>query len=320
MDGGSMVEGPMPTAQAPMDGAAPAEDQVEISGEEATKKAKISKAQQYMFFAVLGASMVAGISFVVSMFLLRYINFNMRVISGKDEAIAAYSKAIEETGACKKPTGSIYTMAELEKCDPNNVEASQVEGSLRAKILNGMTGNADLESVARETVVSVCYNSKTGKPYTYKTLQKEYQNASNKGDRNLREYYLGLIKMCSSLRVIPDALPSVSNETAMMSSVGQIFRVSGTQQDSLSSNASGGISSVPGLNVMTLGLEITEEINQTKKVLSDFEKSIRNFDINSATIQWNDDKLTVGAQMSAYYMDQASVVEKTVTIDPEDKK
>lgn len=289
--------------------------EVKVDDGENTKKAKISKAQQYMFFAVLGASLVAGIAGVVAVYLVRYINFNMRVIAAKDEAIVAYSDAIRNSGACKKPAGTVYGMDELERCNPDDIEAESVPGTLRNAVLVGMTANKDLESVARESV-AIC-KDKEGESYTYAKLREQYEAAET---IEQREYYLGLIKMCSSLRVIPDALPSVGNETALMSSLSQIFKMSNWEWESLTPSNSSTATSIPGVNAISLSLSVEGDSATTRNVLSNIEKSIRNFTINTANIVWTENNLTLNAQATAYYADAQELQEKTVTVKPEENK
>ena len=50
------------------------------------KRFRINKLQQQMMMAVLGASLLLGVSIVVSIHLTKYMNFNAKVIKKRDEA------------------------------------------------------------------------------------------------------------------------------------------------------------------------------------------------------------------------------------------
>ena len=55
-------------------------------------------------------------------------------------------------------------------------------------------------------------------------------------------------------------------------------------------------------------------------VLDNIERSIREFDIERATIEWgSNNTLTLQAQATAYYMDESTVTETTQTLKAEDK-
>ena len=174
------------------------------------KRAKISEAQQYMLLSVLGASIFLGIAAALIVHFIKLISFNTQVIMAEEEAIVAYSDVIRDAGICKQPKGRIYSNDELKNCDPESIEASEIPGTLRANILENLASNEALNSVPNESNSS-CINPSTGKGYTYKELNKIYSNANGSGELQAASQ---LIKSCSALRIIPDALPAFRNEEA----------------------------------------------------------------------------------------------------------
>ena len=182
------------------------------------KRAKISQAQQYMLLAVLGAAIFLGAAVSLIMHFISQISFNMEVIAEEEKAIVAYSNAIRDIGICKKPKGAIYTDDELKKCNPDSIDVSLVPGTLRANIMENMAANAALNSVPKED--SSCTNPYTGKKYSYEELNKMYTDAETDDDLIAASE---LIQKCSALRIIPDALPGVKNEEALLASLNKIF-------------------------------------------------------------------------------------------------
>ena len=75
------------------------------------KRLKISKAQQVMLGTVAGAALILGVCLVFSVYFLKYIKFNSKVISEKDQAIKGYSTAIKNIGVCKSPSSRIEVSA-----------------------------------------------------------------------------------------------------------------------------------------------------------------------------------------------------------------
>ena len=190
-------------------------DKLSGKAESQTKRAKINKVQQSLIAIVGVTAVVIGASVVLAIHFVKYINFNNKVIDAKNESILGYSKAIKSSGACTAPRdrGGIYTADELKKCQPDAISAESVPGTLRHSVLVEMAQNEDLESVARESA-SICSNEKTGAKYTYGELLDFYENAEN---IEQKEYWMGAFKVCSALRVVPDALPTVKNDEALLS-------------------------------------------------------------------------------------------------------
>lgn len=282
------------------------------------KRAKISEAQQYMLLAVLGASVVLGIAISLIIHFAQQISFNTKVIMAEDEAIASYSNIIKNTGICKKPSGSIYNNEELKKCDPDSIETSEIPGTLRADILENLAANEALNSVPKEASSS-CVNPNTGKNYTYAELNKIYNDANGATELTAASQ---LIKSCSALRIIPDALPAFKNEEALLASLNKLFIESGWQPESLSPSGSSSASkAIPGLNAISVSLSVEADTSTTMNVLNNIERSIREFNIERATIEWGgNNTLNLQAQATAYYMDESTITETTKTLKAEDKK
>ena len=275
-----------------------------------SKRLKITKAQQNMLFAVLIASIVLGAALSISINLIKRISFNKDVIVEKDKAISEYSRVISGVGVCKKPKGSIYTEEELKKCNPDSITLSEIPGTLRANILQDLAANPALTSVLKEDEDS-CINSSTGKNYTYDELRELYL-ASSEEDRASAS---DLLKACSALRVIPDALPSFRNEEALLSSLNMIFDISGWTPESLMPGDSGAQKTEDGL--LSIGMNLTVESggDVTMEVLNNIERSIRTFDLNNVNVEWAENGyLNLSARASAYYVEPSTIIETRKTI------
>ncbi len=281
------------------------------------KRAKISEAQQYMILSVVAASIVLGVAASLTVHFVKQIVFNAKVIAAEEQSIASYSKIIQTTGVCKKPNGSVYTDSELAACNPDTIETSQIPNTLRSNILENLAANNALNSVPKEDN-SACINQSTGKQYTYKELKQIYDNA--KTAQTLSDASQ-LIKTCSALRIIPDALPAYRNEEALLASLNKLFLVSNWEPQNLSPGGNASTSSkATGLNQLSVNLSVEANTATTMTVLNNIERSIREFDIERATIEWgSNDTLILQAQASAYYMTPSKITEKTTTIKPEGK-
>ena len=284
------------------------------------KRAKISEAQQYMLLSVLGAAVFLGAGVSLVSHFVQQIAFNAEIIAAEEQSIVAYSDAIKTIGVCESPKGSIYSDAELNKCDPDSIETSQVPGTLRANILENLATNSALNSVPKEGN-SECVDTE-GKPYTYKELNQMYKDAI--GADALRAA-ANRIKNCSALRIIPDALPAFQNEEALLSSLNKLFIVSEAEPRQFGSSDSGQKSkSTSGIHPAPVRFSFENlDTNQVTTILRNIERSIREFDINKITLEYNnkgsDFNLSLSAtDTNAYYMDASKLNETTVTIEPED--
>lgn len=284
------------------------------------KRAKISEAQQYMLLSVLVASLFLGVAISLVMHFIKQISFNTKVIMEEEKSIASYSQLIQNVGVCKKPSGSVYSLDDLKKCDPDNIEISEIPDTLRSNILEKIAANKALNSVPKEDTSAGCVDPVSGKNYTYDQLMKNYEEAKGKGSEALK-MASQRIESCSALRVIPDALPAFKNEEALMASIDMLYRVSGWQPESLqSSQESNTLDYGENLNVSTVNVAIEADSAKTQTVLRNFERSIRELDISRATISWKtDSELTFTAQARAYYVDKSTIQESEKTIKAEGK-
>lgn len=286
-----------------------------------SKRAKISQAQQYMIFAVLGAAVFLGAAIAVVINSINKISFSANVIMAQDQSIVSFSDAIKNIGICQKPSGQVYSDSELQKCSPNNVNVSAVPNTLRSNILNNIASNKALASVPNENDAG-CINQATGKKYTYQELEDKYREAEDAGAEEDIANAVGLIKTCSSLRVIPDALPAFKNEEALLASVDKIFNVSGAALQSLSPTDE--TDGAPfGTNLYTISVHLALEggVDMVHRLLNNLERSIRNFNVDRATIDWSSNgSLDLKATASAYYMTSSTLVVTDKSISSGGKK
>ncbi|MBQ6149993.1 hypothetical protein IJI86_03440 [Candidatus Saccharibacteria bacterium] len=271
-----------------------------------SKRAQISKAQQYMIFAVLGASVFLGAAIAVVINSINKISFSASVIVAQDQSITSFSDAIKNIGICSKPSGQVYSDDELKKCSPNNVNVSAVPNTLRSNILNNIASNEALASVPNENDAG-CIDPATGKNYTYQELEAAYSNAENEEEVAAA---VGLIKTCSSLRVIPDALPAFKNEEALLASVDKIFNISGATLQSLSpTDETDGAPFGNNLYTISVHLALEGGTDIVHRLLNNLELSIRNFNVDRATIDWSSNgSIDLKATASAYYMTPSTLV------------
>lgn len=270
------------------------------------KRLKISKAQQTMLGAVAGAALILGVCLVFSVYFLKYIKFNGTVITEKDSAIKGYSSAIKNIGVCKAPSAGngVYNESELKSCDPNDIDLKYLSGTLRYNVIMNLSQDEALESVGRRGL-SICYDTSTNKKRSFEWMLEKYNNATNDKDK---ETYLEMIGMCSSLRVIPDALPSTANPLALGASLNKIFQLSEYEPEGITPGVESE-SSLPGLNSILVNLEIDASTDTTMKVLNNLEKSIREINVKTARIEMNGQLLKVEATAEAFYTPQASLNE-----------
>lgn len=286
-----------------------------IGGPAAGKRSRIADSQKQVVGIVLVTSLVVGICAVLALHFVQYIIFNKEVITAKDESIATYEQVIKNVGVCKDANGDgKFSEKELKNCEPNNIAVDELPAdTLRYNVMTTMANNKDLETIARNSQ-SDCFSD--GKKIDYRKMYDEATNEDQKA------YYLDLAKMCSALRVIPDAMPAKRNDEALMASLNQIFIISGWEPEGLSPSGENtdeeDENDIPSSPV-SLSLETSSSM--TQKVLSNIERSIRTFDIRSASISWmNGNVLSLQAQAKAYYLGESGIKEGTKTIYADKEK
>ena len=279
-----------------------------------TKREKISKAQQLTMLEVLGASLVLGTCLVLMNFIGKYIEFNTRIIAAKNESIAMYDETLRNIGICPDTDkDGRLSIREIEECDPNSVKLSQVPNSLRYNVLEVMAQNADLESVARKRNEN-CYDA-DGKRIDFNEM---YNSATTESER---QQILQATKICSSLRVISDALPAQKNTEALMASLNQLFIISNWEPENIAPrDETVVLNDLSGVEAIPVTLQVNGNGATVLTVLNNIDRSIRNFDITSATVEWTNTGLNLTARANAYYMDGVWNLETEKTLRAGDKK
>ena len=241
------------------------------------KRAQIDKASQKIFLAVCGASIVLGLALVGSIYFVKWMIFNGKIITRKDEVIQDY-KSIQ-----------------------SNVS------TLRHNIIGdsdtpGLAGNANLEVIARA---------------------RDANCVSIDGEYTVPEDDIELTRVCSALRVIPDALPSVRNDEAVLASLNKLFLLTNDESgqpvepESISPSGNNSITDASGLSTIPVNLSIKNSSTTTRAVLDTIERSIRNFDIRTITIAWrssdgvNRDQIELRGTAAAYYSAPIEALVKT---------
>lgn len=286
------------------------------NGPAVTKRAKISKTQQETLLITIVSSTLLGICGVLLVFFVKYINFNSKVIEAKDEAIADYETTIKNIGLCKDTNrDGKFSDDELKKCNPDALDSSGMPGTLRYNVLVDMANNEDLETVATSAQTG-CFDSENKKI----NWQEKFDNST---DDEEKADALAMLKRCSSLRVVPDALPASANELALMASLNKIFILSNWEPESLSPSGNVAVDE-SGLSTIPISLAVEASTKTTMDVLNNIEKSIRTFDLRNAVVAWsgNNNFLSLKAQGVAYYTQNAGVVEtkKTITAKSNTKR
>ena len=272
------------------------------------KRSKISKTQQQTLLIALIAAVVVGVCGTLAVFFGKYIGFNKKVIVAKDSAISDYETTIKNVGLCTDSNrDGKFSLDEIEKCDPDDLNSLDLTGTLRNNVLVNMAKNTDLESVARSNQKD-CYNTE-GKMIDW---QERFDEAE---DDEERAKDFAMLKMCSALRVVPDALPSQENEEALMSSLNQVFILSNWEPESISPSGNSAEGEDGGVSTIPISLVVETTSDKTMTVLANIEKSIRTFNFKTANISWSANNfLTIKAEGAAYYTEGAEVIEGVETV------
>lgn len=277
------------------------------NGPAAEKRAKITKTQKQTLLIALVTAVVVGICGVLAVFFGKYINFNKKVIAAKNGAIENYEATIKNVGLClDRDKDGKFSEEEIKKCNPNDLDSANLVGTLRYNVMVNMAKNTDLESVARDSQKD-CYDN-SGKKINW---QEKFDDTENEEEQSK---YLSMLKMCSALRVIPDALPAQVNEEALMASLNQVFILSNWEPESISPSGNASVGT-EGVSTIPISLVVETASDKAMTVLENIEKSIRTFDILSAKIAWSkNDNLTINGQGVAYYTENADVIQTVETV------
>ncbi len=279
-----------------------------------SKRSKISKAQQITMLEVLVTSLVLGSCLVLISFITKYIEFNTRIITEKSDAITAYDEAIRNIGICADTDkNGRLSDREIADCNPNTVRLEDVQGSLRYNIYEVMAQNPELESVARKRNAK-CYDEE-GNRYDFNQL---YNVAETDKERT---QLLQASKVCSALRVISDALPARKNTEALMASLNQLFIVSELDPENISPRDDKiELEDLTGVLAIPVSFSANGSGATIIRILDNVDRSIRNFDITSATIEWSKNGLSLQARANAYYLDETWGLESDKVVRASDKK
>lgn len=270
---------------------------------------KISKAQQATILEVLVASLLVGAAFMVSIWLVRYIMFNAKVITGKDEALNNYETSVINTGACDDSNGDgKLSDSELKNCDPDTTSLATVPNTLRSNVMVNMANSRALESVQR-SLASSCYDD-YGQVINYLAL---YERATSDAER---EYYLSLYQTCSALRVIPDALPSQLNIEAAMASLNYLFNVAGVTPETMTPEGTTQTATIGSGNLMSTSINFLMETDERNilNMLETIERSIRDYNFTNISIDVNNSNLNFSGSVDVYYVEDSTLVETNKTI------
>ena len=256
------------------------------------KRAKMDKAQQEILLICCIASAIIGFTLVGSIFLIRKISYNAKLIGANDIVIDTYK--------------------DMQK------SLDEIESQI-----SSLSNNENLESVGR------LRDSETCNGFT-----------SRSDIHNIKEEELELVKTCSALRVISDAMPSTQNMEATLSSLNQLLNWSnegsGVSFEGLSTMQGTVMSSLgfqevikkkgnaenATIHVMNTSLKIVDKATRVKSALAMIESSIRNFDIVQAQLSFNGEDLELSSTFGAYYSDPATLSDQTriVCADVESEK
>lgn len=123
----------------------------------------------------------------------------------------------------------------------------------------------------------------------------------------------------TALQVIPDALPAYKNEEALLASLNKIFKVSNWEPENIQPSGAASEYGIEGMDSIGVSLTIEANAETVTTVLNNINRSIREFDINQAKIEWNGtDSLSVKASATAYYTTPAALEETTIKMKREE--
>jgi len=131
------------------------------------KRQQISKANQTMFLAIAGASVVVGFSLVLMLFLVQRIWFGEKVIAEKNHTVAVLQKNLDSVNALKDNIRVLNTNEDLKSIllkdgdsplqsvlDAASANSTAMASSLQVKLLSNVSG-ITIESLKVDPVVGV---------------------------------------------------------------------------------------------------------------------------------------------------------------------
>jgi hypothetical protein len=142
-----------------------------------------------------------------------------------------------------------------------------------------------------------------------------------------------LARVCTALRVIPDAIPSKENAEAALASLNQLLLWSdgaiqiegmvGAEVDASTLYDENGSPVANSLNVVGASVSLDDSATRIHKALDTIENSIRNYDIVSATISFSGDSVSadeieLNSTFRAYYSNAVNIESKTKKVCADD--
>lgn len=268
-------------------------------GASVLKRLKITKAQRTMFVAVCLASIALGVTFVLVVYFAKIISFQGKLLTQKGYVVDAL------------------------KQDQTNL--SQLAGQI-----SSLTKNENLESVARTRTVTDCSG--------YYGIDMSLEGVKT-------EEEVEKVRRCSSLRVIPDAMPATSG-TVSLDDVDTTTRIqldlimdrAGVDLSADSDSAvsveetgySGSSTSTSGsilepYSMLEANVNIDGDLSKMKTFLSTIDKTIRNFDLQNATIEipsGDTSNFTFSGSYYAYYTNPVDlqIQKRTICADEKNEK
>jgi len=138
-----------------------------------------------------------------------------------------------------------------------------------------------------------------------------------------------LARICTSLRMIPDAIPSKNNVEAALASLNQLLLwsdgsiqingISNTDVDDVSISNESGDEAQSTLMPIGAAVSLDDTTERVHRALDTIENSIRNYDITSATISFSGDStsadsIELSATFRAYYSNPIGISKQTKKI------
>lgn len=252
------------------------------------KRAAIDKASKKMFLAVCAASVILGLGVVASIYFIKWMAFNGKVISRKGEIITDY-KVIQ---------------GNLDKLKVNIIG----DGGDNA----GLAGNTNLEVMARSRE-AVCIDVE-GNPIV--DTNGSVEAARTCSALRVIPDALPSVRNDEAVYASLNKLFLVTGEK-----IGQ-----NVQPESISPGGNGTTDPTTGLTTIPIALAIQETGSTTRAILDTIERSIRNIDISAATISWfgsegtDNDIIELRGTAVAYYSNPIEAAKKSEVINADDEK
>lgn len=261
-------------------------------GASVLKRIKITKAQRTMFIFVCFASLILGVTAVLALYFGRSIAYENKLIKQKEIVV-------------------------------NSLKSDQTSLEGMSSQIDTLSSNEYLESVATVRTEEFDCTGFTGINTSFSSKTAEEAEK---------------VRRCSSLRVIHDAMPSTSNSTVnpiTVDDVDSTTRVQialivdkagiddyesddngvSLQDSSYQSNTNSTL--IEPYSTFDMNMTMKGDLATLKGFLNVVDKSIRNFDLRSATLTIDDGGVEFDGKYSAYYTNPVNlqVLKRTVCAD-----